>query len=257
MPKKAPSQVSFALELEAGGDGAAVAQAKQVARLRRLLTQKEPGVTGPHFRQNVWEFYSVKATWSDALCEALNHSSMYFTCFAPCGWPYRLFHTMKRAAPINVRCFRCVCGLPALCTLPALSLVFALPVLACLTFLPAARAALEVHFKTLPILGVQPDMAQTVHMFSIVLVVWAVFMSLFWWSRLLMAVGSKYNVTETIDTPGKFMAKAMCCICAYNQRVGLHVDRAQGFREAHKADRTQVELSDSLAPAQEAMLALV
>merc|ERR1719350_1615873 len=74
----------------------------------------------------------------------------------------------------------------------------------------------------------------------ITLVVLGTGATLFFWARLLLGVAIKYNIGDAMDSPDSFMYRTMMCICATNVRVGLHVDRAQGFEKPCKADLTMV-----------------
>lgn len=237
------SAVGFAnIDSENGGE--LFSEARKVAQLRQLLKDESPGAQGPLFKQSVWEYYMVKASWSDGLCVALNHSNMYACCFVPCLWPYRLFLTIKRAAPLKIKmCKCCNCACNACCALPLATVIFMLPILAGLTFLPAVSTMLEEHVKNIPVLG---ESESAVLYTSIILVVLSCFLAVFWWARVLLGVGMKYNILEAMDKPDKFVCKAMFCICATNMRVGVHVDRAQGFEKVLKADRTTIELSDTM-----------
>lgn len=226
------------------GDGEIFSEARKIAQLRQLLKDEKPGLQGPMFKQNVWEYYMVKASWSDGLCVALNHSSMYGCCFVPCLWPYRLFLTIKRAAPLKIKmCKCCNCNCNPCCACPLTSIIFMFPVIAALTFLPQVSAMLEPHVKNLPWIGEQDG---GMFYLSIALFFIGLFLMVFWWARVLLGVGMKYNILEAMDKPDKFTCKTMACICCMNMRVGVHVDRAQGFDKVLKSDRTTVELSDTM-----------
>jgi hypothetical protein len=69
-------------------------------------------------------------------------------------------------------------------------------------------------------------------------------MGLLLWAMLFAAVGWKYNIKEVQNSPCSFIWKACCCLCAMNVRVGLHVDRAQGFRKANKYVMQMVQMSE-------------
>lgn len=234
-------RVAHPLEVEEnltwGGEG--VAEAKKIANLRALIRDTTPTVQGPYFKQNVWEYYMVKAGWSDPACAALNHSSMYVNCFLPCAWPIRLFQTVKRSATIPLKCCcKCQCPLNGCCAAPLILIIFGLPVLALLTFEPALSLMLEKQLESVDSLKGQTMLV------SVGLTTLSILFLLFWWARILLGVGIKYGIPETLDKPNKFVAKTMACICSTNTRVGLHVDRAQGFEKVAKVDRTIIELSD-------------
>lgn len=62
-------------------------------------------------------------------------------------------------------------------------------------------------------------------------------------AALLLAVGKKYGIVQA-QSVYSFLCKSSCCPCLVNARVGLHVDRAQGFHQPPRAVRDMVELSD-------------
>jgi len=94
-------------KLTSDGGGEIFAEARQIAGLRQMLKDEDPGMKGPEFKQNVWEYYKVKASWSDGMCVALNHGSMVPCLFIPCLFPVRLFQTIRRAAPVKIKMCKC------------------------------------------------------------------------------------------------------------------------------------------------------
>lgn len=64
------------------------------------------------------------------------------------------------------------------------------------------------------------------------------------WVLALASVGRKYNVKDTQTGPLTFLLKSCCCLCLMNVRVGLHVDRAQGFTPANKYVMQMVHLTE-------------
>lgn len=135
------------------------------------------------------------------MCASLQSIRTMLVCCIPMLWPYRLYLTLRRAAPLDVKflCFNCsrlgerVCG-----TFAVVLLVFLLLVLTC---------------------GLAG----------------------FLWGSLLLAVCRKYNINEALTSPSCFICKACCCLGAMNFRVGLHVDRAQGFHPPDPAVFLAVE----------------
>eukprot|EP00929_Paragymnodinium_shiwhaense_P039647 TRINITY_DN20810_c0_g1_i4.p1 TRINITY_DN20810_c0_g1~~TRINITY_DN20810_c0_g1_i4.p1 ORF type:complete len:249 (-),score=25.33 TRINITY_DN20810_c0_g1_i4:24-770(-) len=66
------------------------------------------------------------------------------------------------------------------------------------------------------------------------------------WSTLLQSVGRKYNITDAWKAGPGFFLKVALCPCAMNVRVGLHVDRAQGFYEPKRSVLETIELGGQL-----------
>merc|ERR1712176_891344 len=66
------------------------------------------------------------------------------------------------------------------------------------------------------------------------------------WVWLLRAVGSKYNIVQVRRTPWAFLLKTCCCLCAMNIRVGLHVDRAQGYAKPQNAVQFMVRVAENM-----------
>jgi hypothetical protein len=65
------------------------------------------------------------------------------------------------------------------------------------------------------------------------------------WCFALYAVGRKYNISDTVlgHSFAEFCCIKMCCLCAMNVRVGLHVDRSQGFKPAPSEVHSAVNVS--------------
>lgn len=230
------------VEKQLSGTNDVFQAARQIAQLRQLIRGQASGQQGKEYSRNVWEYYMVKAGWSDPLCVALNHSSMYLACFVPFAWPFRLCQTVKRAAPVTCKVCRCMsCPIGGFLGVPMILFLFLLPFVAGATFLTQVRTPLQEQLQT-----ISPDLAQNMTLVSIVLTILAVLYLLWGWARILQSVGAKYAIKEAMNKPNSFVAKAMCCICATNMRAAVHVDRAQGFLKVLKADRTLIELSDQL-----------
>lgn len=68
------------------------------------------------------------------------------------------------------------------------------------------------------------------------------------WGMALLAIGRKYQIKSAKEHPWCFLAKNCCCLCCMNVRVGLHVDRAQGFQKPPRLVGQMVEMSDQAAP---------
>jgi len=237
------------------GEGNVFEEAKKVARNREVLRDEPNGLEGKDFKRKYWEYYMVKETFSDGLCVALNHMYLVPWCVIPCLWPVRLFNTIRRAAPVKIKMCFCTCPVGACCAVPIVSIIFTLPILAGLTFVPAISTTMKDNFKNIPVLKDEdPDTAALY--VSIGLVALSLLLMVFWWARILLGVAQKYQIKAAMDKPNSFVTQMLCCICAYNIRTAVHVDRAQGFMPPVKADKTTVELSDQLRlvnPAQNVM----
>jgi len=233
-------------------------EAKKIAGLRVQFKGADPGLTGPHFKENVWEFYMVKGSWSDPPCEACNHTAMCPFLVIPCLWPVRLCRTIQRAAPFKVKCcLKCSCTMCPYCACPTASFLFLLPVITGLTFMPEVQKIMADQVPNIPVLNEYPKEEAALYA-SVGFCVLSVLLLVFWWARILLGVGMKYNISGAQNSPDKYVCLAMCQICAANMRVGLHTDRAQGFMEAQKGDKIMIQVSDTVAmaspPEQEAMV---
>jgi len=253
VPDSALANSSFVSAFHIEDDGL-MQEANDMGTLRLIMRSEQPSVEGYCFNKSVWEFYMVKGAFSDKMCVGAGKAYMYFALFCPMGWPLRLCKTMSRAAPVYMRFCRC-CG----CNMrtrscPLVLGIFLLPCIAILTFFDPFNAALRLQYERL--LPNEKDRAPLmVIQTTIFMVSWAAFMLLFWWARLLLTVSLKYHIWEAVDRPFCFMLRTMCCICAKSQQIGLHVDRAQGFMEIEKRDRSMVKMSSDVtkAPSQASM----
>lgn len=238
---------------ETSGGSEGFRDARVIAERRQLLQYSPPEIAvnqqGPHFKQNVWEFYMVKGAWSDSMTVALNHASMIAPCVVPCIWPVRVFQTLKRAAPVSCKCCPCCnCPVGGCCALPVIGFIFLLPIVCALTFVPQIAAILVEQAKQLPEpIGNRDDLEQLVAIFSAVATGVSILFFIWAWSRILLGVGVKYQIQEAIEKPNATVCKAMCCLCCFNMRVAVHVDRAQGFIKVKKEDTTLIDLSDQMA----------
>lgn len=231
-----------AMEIE---DDDIIHDAKATTALRAKIKDEEPGTQGPKFERSVWEFYLVKAHFSDPMCGALNKASTAPVCCLPLCWPVRLLMTMRRAAPLHMRiCRCCACNMRTGRIWPLVMFIFLLPIVGSVGFFDPFRTAIRETLKE-----AFPDMEDP-PMFSLYVagftLAWAVFMCVFWWARVLMVVSLKYYIYEAIHYPKCFMCKTMAYICCMSYRISLHVDRAQGFRHIEKKDKITLEIIDNM-----------
>lgn len=234
------------------GGGQVFEEARKIAKLRQLCRGESPASKGPFFSQSVWEFYMVKAYWSDGLCVALNHQKMYPTCFIPCCWPIRLCQTISRSQPIKARLCCINCSLKGCSAVPVIAIIFSFPLLAGLLFM--VRDQIWDLFKRVPVLKEDEN-------YVLYLIILAIFFGImttaYFWIRILLGIATKYRILQAMDKPSSFMWRGICCVIALNTRVGLHVDRAQGFEKVLRTDQNMVELSDQIrlsAPVPHAMV---
>jgi hypothetical protein len=227
-----------------------LAEVKRVAKLRVRVQDEMPSEKGPYYKQNVWEYYMVKAHWSDGLCSACQHLRMIPCCVLPCGWPVRLCQTLVRAQPTRPKLCCCDCPVSGGCCISVLVMfIFLPPILACALLVPAVRDQVDTVFNT--------QGSSTVDTGIYAVIALSVAMTMFLWSRLLAGVALKFNISDASDYPGSFLLKVWCCICAFNSRIALHVDRAHGYEKVLRHDTDIVEMSDHIPkmnpPAQESM----
>lgn len=240
-------------------ESAAFVEAKKIAFKRSLIREDEIGKTGPHFQKNVWEFYRVTAHWSDGLCAGFVHMKQFWPCCCPYLWPVRLCRTIERAAPMRARL--CCCGstyIRSCCALPITLWIFASPILFCvgIYFFNEHRDELK---KLNPYVEEGIEWLEGDQQTAIIILVSGITLSLlisgFLWARVLLGVAVRYQIISAMDEPGSFLRKTIVCLCPMNVRVGLHVDRAQGFEPARRQDKSLIDLSDRVAtqPVQQEM----
>lgn len=216
--------------------------ARQMAALREIVegATVAENQQGPEFTRSVWEYYSVMSHWSDGFCVGIQRKDMLLWTCVPCMWPVRLYRTLRRAAPITCMRMKVVRG----CACPVAFSLFAFP-FAVMAALLWYRGPISSWLRDRYAYGRAPV--------PVVWFCWLMFFVLFLtayvWARLLLGVGHKYNILTSLERPQTFLSKATSCICTFNVRVGLHVDRAQGYAEALRTDKTLVELSDQLRSA--------
>jgi len=200
----------------------------------------DPEAQGPCFSQWIWAYYSNSGAWSDGLCVGLQNMSSLAVLVCPPLWLRRLYLTLQRAAPLDVRILGSGCSVTRDAACKVAAAAFALLILCCgfgvglFTWVfvrmgreHPAEAAAALSFLPLSLL-----------------------LGAFLWAKLLVAVGEKYNITQVQRWPLCFLLKATGCLCAMNVRVGRHVDRAQGFLKPSRAVRDMVNMASSMGYAQ-------
>lgn len=213
---------------------------------------------GPTYNQQIHTYYCKSGGWSDGLCAACEKPALALACCFPLCWPYRLYQTLQRASPLDIRlpnggsaCYTVTTGNACAVATGTLMLFYLL----CLGgggggwvlagVLEATNGTMTN--ATIPAGETEEEadvMVKGVLAFSFFLL--AIPIGAIMWALLLLAVGRKYKVGQAEDTPCSFLCKAMCCICATNIRVGLHTDRAQGFTKAQRAVRDRVDDAEQM-----------
>lgn len=202
------------------------------ATIATVSTDYTPdGKKGPHYDPVISAYYSNSGRWSDGMGAACQRPELAVCCcFCPV-WPLRLLLTLSRAAPLDIRLPCCSCtllahrALRAACGLTILIL--------CLLLAPAVAVVLGWSWlKSAPreSLAMSAALLALPYGFGMLL-----------WVLALSGVGRKYNVKDAGGLA--FIFKTCCCLCVMNVRVGLHVDRAQGFWKANKYVQQIVNLS--------------
>lgn len=196
----------------------------------------EPEVQGPAYSQWIWAYYSNSGAWSDGLCVGLQNVNLLAVLFCPLMWLRRLYLTLQRAAPLDVRILGSTCRVTQETACRVASAASFLLLLGCslgsaLCLWLLLRLDHEHPVQATVALAILPPS-------------WLLGTLL--WAQLLVAVGQKYNVTQVQLRPLGFLLKASGCLCAMNLRVGLHVDRAHGFLKPSRAVRDMVQLAASM-----------
>lgn len=191
---------------------------------------------GPCYNHHIWAYYCYSGAWSDGMCAAIQKVRLALSLFCPPLWFWRLYLTLHRAAPLDPGCGDS-CRVTRDSALGAAAAALGLLVLGC-----CIGGGLG---------GVLVRIDENLHFNYKVLMFAAAFLpSLYagglFWAWLLRAVGEKYNIGQVQRNPQSFLLKATCCLCAMNVRVGLHVDRAQGFLKPSRAVRDMVAMAESV-----------
>ncbi|CAE7323687.1 unnamed protein product [Symbiodinium pilosum] len=159
---------------------------------------------GPCFSSHVWRYYKDSGAWSDGMCAALQHPLHCTNCCCPPCAMVRLWRTLQRSLPLDVRC----CG--------------------------------KLLFR------VETPRGAGLATLAVLLLILCVGLGVALWAAILFAVGNKYQIAHLRKYPCLAFSKTCCCICAMNVRVGLHVDRAQGFFKPSRAVSAMIELQQQL-----------
>jgi len=204
-----------------------------------------PETQGPLYSQWVWAYYCNSGAWSDGLCAVLQHGDLMCTLLCPPLWLRRLYLTLWRASPLDVRILGHGCRVTQDRAWAVAAGAFALLLLgyglgllcAWLLLLSASRGRLAQVVAALALLW-PPS-----------------FLGALLWAQLLTDVGQKYSITQVQRSPLAFLLKASCCLSVMNVRVGLHVDRAQGFMKPSRTVRDMVLLSTGVGAAARSTIA--
>lgn len=205
-----------------------------------------PATKGPNFQQGVWEFYMVKAHLSDGMCVACQHIKMLPNLCIPLLWPIRLAMTITRAAPVKAKLCCCGCALGGPMAWLLVLLIFCPPALSAILWVPDVRTALLEQLQKVPELADNLDLYYLIIFLAVLLLL--IWVTVYFWARLLLGVAIKYQIEQAQDKPGSWVRKTMCCICAMNIRMAVHVDRSLGFEKPVKEDATLIELSEHALP---------
>lgn len=246
------------MRAEAPGPALTSTEAKLVAAKRMVLRKQdvEPATTGKLFEHRVWEFYMVKAHLSDGMCAACQHTRLLPNLLIPLLWPYRLGVTLTRAAPVQAKICCCGCALKGPMAWLLAALIFCPPALSAILWVPEVKTALLEELQQVPQLAESPDLSYLLLFVVALLLLW--WLTLYLWARLLLGVAVKYQIAAAQDNETSWVRKTMCCICAMNVRVAVHVDRSLGFEKPVKEDVTLIELSEHVLqrPSQQAAAAV-
>jgi len=193
---------------------------------------------GPCYTRWVQAYYCNSGAWSDGLCAGMQKANMIPLMLCPPLWLGRLYQTLKRSAPLEVGgpLFRWRVTRFNSCRVAATAIILLL----------LGLSLGGTYWIWL--LKTRQHEARSMAVASALLLLGYLMGSLLW-AQLLQAVGSKYNILQVLRTPCRFLAKACCCLCAMNVRVGLHVDRAQGFLKPARAVRDMVGMAQSVGVA--------
>jgi len=201
---------------------------------------EDPDVQGPFYSRWIWAYYCNSGAWSDGLCVGFQKLPLMLELFCPPLWLRRLYRTLHRAAPLDVRILSRTCSVTQDDACGVATAAFALLVLGCSLGGALCGVLLMREGWERP--------TKAVLAFALLLPFFLLGALL--WGQLLVAVGIKYNIRQVQRWPLSFLMKASSCLCAMNVRVGLHVDRAQGFEKPSRAVRDMVQMAASMGYAQ-------
>jgi len=193
---------------------------------------------GPCYSHYIWAYYCHSGAWSDGMCAGLQNCRLVLSLVCPPLWFWRLYLSLHRSAPLNPGCGDS-CRVTRDTASAAAAAALCLMVLGCCIGGVLGGILWQIGAKQNFLIR------QKVALFAVVFLPSCYAGGLFW-AWLLRAVGEKYNIGQVQRSPRAFLMKACCCICAMNVRVGLHVDRAQGFKKPSRAVRDMVAMAESV-----------
>jgi len=192
---------------------------------------------GPCYSHYIWAYYCHSGAWSDGMCAGLQKCQLVLSLVCPPLWFWRLYLSLYRSAPLETGCgdsWRVTRDSASAATAAALGLL----VVGCC--IGGGLGGIFWQIGT----NQQFQFGCKVLLFAVAFLP-SVYAGGLFWASLLRAVGEKYNIGQVQRRPQTFLLKACCCPCAMNVRVGLHVDRAQGFLKPSRAVRDMVAMAES------------
>jgi len=208
---------------------------------------------GPRFHESTWAYYSHSGRWSDGMGAPAQSLKEAAFCCCPFLWPIRLYLTIRRAVPVELwlTClqFRLIVlrhqavQRAGCLTFLIATLLLSLPVsmmVALYNGYSVTKVHDSLHKMTMGSMLEKPGLVAGVFFVSL-----AFLGGLLLWAQIITAVGWKYNIKDSQQSC--FLMKACCCPCAYNVRVGLHIDRAQGFKKPNKYVEQMVQMTEHAA----------
>eukprot|EP00930_Biecheleria_cincta_P057901 TRINITY_DN43767_c0_g1_i1.p1 TRINITY_DN43767_c0_g1~~TRINITY_DN43767_c0_g1_i1.p1 ORF type:complete len:501 (-),score=68.75 TRINITY_DN43767_c0_g1_i1:56-1531(-) len=197
-----------------------------------LDEERGPSEKGPCWDPHVWSYYRECGAWSDGLCVSLQRPQHLAQCLCPPLWIWRLWRTLRRALPLEVD----LCGRVVQLKTAAQAWCAALSVIALLCTFSVGALLWAVLGGLGRCSGLDRCPGKVIVLLS------APGVAALSWSALLVAVGRKYNISDILRGGRSAFFKTCCCVCAMNVRVGMHVDRAQGFFKPTRAVEVLVEV---------------
>mmetsp|Transcript_51626 Transcript_51626/g.99777 ORF Transcript_51626/g.99777 Transcript_51626/m.99777 type:complete len:488 (-) Transcript_51626:107-1570(-) len=193
---------------------------------------------GPFYSHYIWAYYCHSGAWSDGMCVALQNVKMALSLFCPPLWFWRLYLSLHRSAPLDPGYYDS-CRVTRDSASAAAAAALGLLLLGCCIGGGLGGIFWEIGTKA------EFQNKHKVALFAAAFLPSCYAGGLFW-AWLLRAVGQRYNIEQVQKSPRSFLLKACCCLCAMNIRVGLHVDRAQGFNKPSRAVRDMVAMAESV-----------
>lgn len=239
---------NFLVGVDISNDPDSVQEAKRVAMTRLLLLDDQrTGVEGPDFDRHQWEFYRALGRWSDHLMGSLGSIRKLPMLLLPCGWWWRLFLNISRAAPFKANVTGCgSMTLQTWCACPVASYIFLIPLVGYGLLFWFLNHDYTNNRTLGGFVGYLNTQFGPFVLFNVLVMLIVIQFAMTIWSRVILGIGVKYQIVSVMDRPNTFTRKACCCLCPMNQRVGLHVDRAQGFLGVDKDNKELFQLSKKL-----------